>query len=111
MVSIYAENVDLANPVSLDGAAVEGNIEDSASNLPRVAERLNRAAENMIALYSMELLHAAQAVDLRKEQQEVKLAPATQKLYDTYRSKVPFVEKDRIFSADLAEGIELLTHY
>ena len=74
MVSIYAENVDLANPVSLDGAPVEGNIEDSASNLPRVAERLNRSAENMLALYSMELLHAAQAVDLRKEQQEVKLS-------------------------------------
>lgn len=111
MVSIYAENVDLANPVSLDGAPVEGNIEDSASNLPRVAERLNRSAENMLALYSMELLHAAQAVDLRKEQQEVKLAPATQKLYDAYRSKVPFVEKDRIFSGNLADGIELLTNY
>ena len=37
MVSIYAENIDLANPVSFDGSAVEGNIEDTASNLPRIA--------------------------------------------------------------------------
>lgn len=35
LVSIYAENIDLANPVSLDSFPVEGNIEDSASNLPR----------------------------------------------------------------------------
>lgn len=66
MVSVYAENVDLANPVSMDGSAVEGDIEDTGSNLPRIAERLNRSASNILDLYSMELLHASQAVDLRK---------------------------------------------
>lgn len=64
--SVYAENVDLANPVSMDGSAVEGDIEDTGSNLPRIAERLNRSASNILDLYSMELLHASQAEDLRK---------------------------------------------
>ena len=66
MFSVYAENVDLANPVSMDGSAVEGDIEDTGSNLPRIAERLNRSASNILDLYSMEHLHTSQAEDLRK---------------------------------------------
>ncbi|MGN1150200.1 MAG: aromatic amino acid lyase [Sutterella sp.] len=112
MVSIYAENIDLANPVSFDGSAVEGNIEDTASNLPRIAERLNRSASNIIDLYSMELLHSTQAVDLRKARQSnVKLSDKTEALYKAYRAKVPFVDKDRIFSQNLADGIELLKQW
>lgn len=112
MVSIYAENVDLANPVSMDGSPVEGNIEDTASNLPRIAERLNRSADNIIDLYSMELLHSTQAIDLRRAQQDnVKLSPKTEALYKAYRAKVPFVDKDRIFSGDLEEGISILKNW
>ena len=108
MVSIYAENIDFANPVSFDGSSVEGNIEDTASNLPRIAERLNRSASNILDLYSMELLHSMQAVDLRKAQQtNVKLSEKTEALYKAYRAKVPFVSKDRLFSQNLADGIEL----
>ena len=109
MVSIYAENIELANPISMHGTPVEGNIEDSASNLPRVAERLKRASNNMFDLYSMELLHNTQAIDLRKMKQDnVKLSDKTGDLYNAYRKVVPFVEKDRIFSGDLENGIKIL---
>lgn len=112
MVSVYAENVDLANPVSMDGSPVEGNIEDSASNLPRVAERLNRSASNILDLYAMELLHSTQAIDLRRAQMPgMKLSPKTEALYKAYRAKVPFVDKDRIFSYDLEKGVELLKNW
>ena len=66
LFSVYAENVDLINPASMDGSTVEGDIEDTSSNLPRIVERLNRSASNILDLYSMELLHASQAEDLRK---------------------------------------------
>ena len=106
MFSVYAENVDFANPV------MSSDIEDTGSNLPRIAERLNRSASNILDLYSMELLHASQAVDLRKTQQtNVKLSDKTQALYDAYRAKVSFVTKDRIFSQKLADGVDLLKHY
>ena len=109
MVSIYAENIELANPISMHGTPVEGNIEDSASNLPRVAERLKRASNNMFDLYSMELLHNTQAIDLRKMKQDnVKLSDKTGALYNAYRKMVPFVDKDRIFSGDLENGIKIL---
>lgn len=108
-VSIYAENIELANPISMHGTPVEGNIEDSASNLPRVAERLKRASNNMFDLYSMELLHNTQAIDLRKMKQDnVKLSDKTGALYNAYRKVVPFVDKDRIFSGDLENGIKIL---
>ena len=112
MVSIYAENVELANPVSLASTPVEGNIEDSASNLPRVANRLERSASNLIDLYAMEMLHNTQAIDLRKmKRSDVKLSDKTQALYDAYRKVVPFVEKDRIFAEDLEAGVKLLKSY
>lgn len=112
MVSIYAENIELANPISMHGTPVEGNIEDSASNLPRVAERLKRASNNMFDLYSMELLHNTQAIDLRKMKQDnVKLSDKTGALYKAYRKVVPFVEKDRIFSSDLENGIKILKNW
>lgn len=112
MVSIYAENIELANPISMHGTPVEGNIEDSASNLPRVAERLKRASNNMFDLYSMELLHNTQAIDLRKMKQDnIKLSDKTGALYKAYRKVVPFVEKDRIFSGDLENGIKILKNW
>lgn len=112
MVSIYAENIELANPISMHGTPVEGNIEDSASNLPRVAERLKRASNNMFDQYSMELLHNTQAIDLRKMKQDnVKLSDKTGALYKAYRKVVPFVEKDRIFSGDLENGIKILKNW
>lgn len=112
MVSIYAENIELANPISMHGTPVEGNIEDSASNLPRVAERLKRASNNMFDLYSMELLHNTQAIDLRKMKQDnVKLSDKTGALYKAYRKVVPFVEKDRTFSGDLENGIKILKNW
>lgn len=112
MVSIYAENIELANPISMHGTPVEGNIKDSASNLPRVAERLKRASNNMFDLYSMELLHNTQAIDLRKMKQDnVKLSDKTGALYKAYRKVVPFVEKDRIFSGDLENGIKILKNW
>ncbi len=112
MVSVYAELSELANPVSMHGTPVEGNIEDTASNLPRVADRLNRAANAIIDLYSMELLHATQAIDLRKlSNPNVRLSEKTGAFYDAYRARVPFVAKDRIFTGDLEEGVKLLKGY
>lgn len=112
MVSVYAELSELANPISMHGTPVEGNIEDTASNLPRVAERLNKAAHSVIDLYSMELLHATQAIDLRRmSNPNVKLSEKTGTFYKLYREHVPFVAKDRIFTGDLAEGVKLIENY
>lgn len=112
LISIYSENIDLANPVSLDSFPVEGNIEDSASNLPRAAQRLKQSADNTFLVLSMELLHNTQAADLRKvKNKNFRMSPETEKLYKAYREKSPFVDQDRIYSIDLENGDQLLKNY
>ena len=112
LISIYSENIDLANPVSLDSFPVEGNIEDSASNLPRAAQRLKQSADNTFLVLSMELLHNTQAADLRKmKNKNFRMSPETVKLYKAYRAKSPFVDQDRIYSIDLENGDQLLKNY
>lgn len=112
LISIYSENIDLANPVSLDSFPVEGNIEDSASNLPRAAQRLKQSADNTFLVLSMELLHNTQAADLRKmKNKNFRMSPETEKLYKAYRAKSPFVDQDRIYSIDLENGDQLLKNY
>ena len=60
----------------------------------------------------MELLHATQAIDLRKLlNPNVRLSEKTGAFYDAYRARVPFVAKDRIFTGDLEEGVKLLKGY
>lgn len=112
LISIYSENIDLANPVSLDSFPVEGNIEDSASNLPRAAQRLKQSADNTFLVLSMELLHNTQAADLRKmKNKNFRMSVETEKLYKAYRAKSPFVDQDRIYSIDLENGDQLLKNY
>ena len=82
-----------------------GNIEDLHSNGPLAVANLERILDNMYWMSSIQMLHAAQAVDLR---QPSALAKATRRVFDGYRAKVPFVEVDRIFSADFAEGYKYL---
>ena len=74
------------NPVSFLGTPVAGDIEDTFTNLPLVAERLAKIADNTAYIYSLELLHAAQAVDLRtKLKGQFAMGKDSQELYKRYR--------------------------
>lgn len=59
--------------------------------------------ENLYELASVQLLHAAQAVDLRERlRPDFHLGRKTSALHAAYRDLVRFVEKDRILTPDLA---------
>lgn len=111
-VSLHAENIDLANPVSLHGVPVAGNIEDTLTNTPQAAMRLTQVVENLNTIYALELLHSSQAIDLRlMEDKGLALGKQSKKLYQAYRQIVPFVDKDRIFTDDIANSTQLLKTY
>lgn len=111
-VSLHAENIDLANPVSLHGVPVAGNIEDTLTNTPQAAMRLERVVDNLNVIYGLELLHASQAIDLRRMQDKtLALGQESEKLYQAYRKVVPFVDKDRIFTDDIENSAQLLKTY
>ena len=99
------EVTSLAAPVSLASATLAGNIEDVANNGPLTVARLRALVAVLYPLVSLQLLHAAQAVDLRAGYH---LGARTRALRDAYRAFVPFAAEDRILTPDLEAGANFL---
>lgn len=111
-VSLSGENQALANPVSLNYVPVAGNIEDVATNAPLAASKLSLAVDNLYYIVAMELIHAAQAIDLRKQQNpNLKLSDKTQKLYTDFRKVVKFLDTDRPLTPDFENTYKFLKEY
>lgn len=112
-MGLHVDNMALAQPVSLYGMPVAGEIEDTFTNILQAAKRLNTIDENLFQIYSLEMLHSAQAVDLRRmlKNKDLKLSTPTEGLYKAYRKIVPYVKNDRIFTEDIKNGAELLRTY
>jgi histidine ammonia-lyase len=111
-VALAEANKELAMPVSMDYLPVAGDIEDIATNAPRVVERVQQQIDNSYTLLGIELIHAGQAVDLRKQQQpDFTLSPATAGLYTALRGKVAFLDRDRPLTPDFRAAAALLHAY
>ena len=111
-VALLSDIRELVNPVSLDGQPMAGTIEDTYTNNLRASKRLSQIADNMTYIYGLELLHATQAVDLRREKMPtLTLGETTAQLYQAFRAKVPFVSQDRIYSDNIEEGARLVNQY
>lgn len=108
-VALAMENKILAAPVSADFLPVAGQVEDVATEAPLVVERLQKQIDNSFMLLGCELVHASQAVDLRKGMSpDFKLSPATEKLYQALRSKVAMLDADRPLTPDFRNAAEIL---
>jgi histidine ammonia-lyase len=107
-MALDAEIRALINPVSADSYPVAGDIEDHASNAPIVVQRVSRIVDNLYYIFGMELMHAAQAVDLRRmlRSPDLKLGHATEDLYARYRAEVPFLAEDRTLTIDIRTSYE-----
>lgn len=106
---LHVDTMALAQPVSLYGVPVAGEIEDTFTNLLQASQRLQKIDANMMQVMSLELLHATQAIDLRRQKDaSLKLSTTTDALFKDYRQVVPFVSRDRIFTDDIAAGTKLL---
>jgi histidine ammonia-lyase len=103
------ENKALAMPVSLDYLPVAGNIEDVATNDPVVVQRVRKQVDNSYALLGIELIHAAQAAELRRRKNpDFVLSPATQALFDALRKRVLFLDQDRPLTNDFRAAADVL---
>ena len=105
VVALNSEIRSLAMPVSLETTVLAGNIEDVSTGGPLTARRLHELIEDLYPLSSLELLHAAQAVELRKG---FHLGSGTRALLEGYRARVPFVAQDRILTNDIEGGAQYL---
>lgn len=87
-----------------------GGIEDRATNSTLVVHRLNRTLECLRRLVGLELIHAAQAVDLRRRlTPHIALGHGTASLFAAFRKQVPFVDRDRVLSDDIEASFRFVT--
>lgn len=111
-VALAREIQLLATPASVATEAVAGDIEDVATNAPLVVTRLKTALDNYSYILGMELIHAAQAIDLRLQKNpKLALGKETSKLYKAFRKHVAFLEQDRPLSADFEAAKKFIDSY
>jgi histidine ammonia-lyase len=96
--ALVSENKSLAHPASVDSLPTSANQEDHVSMAAYAARRLSPMAANTARIVAIELLAAAQGVDLRRPlATSAKLAQAMALV----RSDVAFWGRDRAFAPDL----------
>ncbi|WP_432408727.1 HAL/PAL/TAL family ammonia-lyase [Wukongibacter sp. M2B1] len=103
--SLDTEIRHLANPSSMDFFSVAGEIEDHANNTPHVVRRVAKIVDNLYYVLGIELLHAAQAIDLRKPDS---LGKATKAVFDEFRNEITFLEKDRCLTIDIKKAYDII---
>lgn len=104
--ALDAEIRHLANPVSMDSIPLAGGIEDRSTNAPYVVQRLEKMMDLLYYVLGIEMIHAAQAMDLRPEKQFGRI---TGQVHDILRERVAFYDSDnRMISDDIEAAYELL---
>ena len=102
--AMVSENKRLAAPASVDSIPSSAMQEDHVSMGWHAGRKLRRAIDNLRRIYSIELVTAARAVELRGHRP----APVTGELIAILRERVPGMGPDRDLSPDLEAAYELL---
>ncbi|MCG5073354.1 histidine ammonia-lyase [Paraburkholderia tagetis] len=103
--ALASENKTLAHPASVDSLPTSANQEDHVSMATFAARKLADIAGNTANILAIELLAAAQGVDLRAPHAT---SPALQKVMHSVRSEVPHYDIDRYFAPDIAAMTQLV---
>ncbi len=111
--ALDAENRMYVNPSSMDYLELAGGIEDHATNASLAVEKARKLLDNLYYMAGIELMHGAQAMDLRNREKAsgIKLGSGTSKLYMDFRKKITFLDEDRNLSIDIRKSYEFLKTY
>ena len=96
--ALASENKSLAHPASVDSLPTSANQEDHVSMATYAARRLGTMAANTARIVAIELLAAAQGIDLRRP---LKTSAVLTKAIALVRSDAAFWDRDRAFAPDL----------
>ena len=102
--SMVSENKVLAHPASVDSIPSSANQEDHVSMGTTAARKAAQIVENTLSVIAMELMGAAQGIDLRGGEP----SPVSKKVYGRIREKVDFWDRDREMWRDVAAMNELV---
>ena len=103
--ALYAENKQRATPCSIDSTPTSANQEDHVSMAAHAARRLSDMADNLAVILGIELLTAAQGIDLRAP---LTTSAALAAVIATLRAEVPMLGADRYMADDLRTAAGLV---
>lgn len=100
--AMVSENKVLAHPASVDSIPTSANQEDHNSMGSIAARKLAQVIANAQRVLSIELLCAAQAIDLLRP---LRTSQVLERVMEIVRSVVPFTDHDRVLYLDM-EAVE-----
>lgn len=100
--SLVSENKALATPTVIDSIPTSANQEDHVSMATYGARRLINMIENCTNILAIELLAAAQGIELRRP---LKSSVSIENIITELRKSVDFYKSDRFFYEDLKKGV------
>ncbi len=103
--AIVSQNKGLCMPASVDSIVSSNGQEDHVSMGANAATKLRRVLLNVQRVLAIELLTAAQALELRRP---LKSSPQVERVFDAVRAVAPFMGKDRLLHSDLIAAEQLL---
>jgi histidine ammonia-lyase len=103
--ALASENKALAHPSSVDSLPTSANQEDHVSMATYAARRTIEMADNTAGIVAIELLAAAQGVDLRKP---IATSPKLNAVLTALRARVAFWDQDREMAPDIAAAKALI---
>jgi len=103
--SLVSENKVLAHPASVDSIPTSANKEDIVPMSALSARKCAQIVRNAQFVIAIELLCGAQALDLFTN---LKAGTGTMAAYETIRSRVPHLDKDRVLSCDIKTIVSLM---
>jgi len=107
LVALYGAVRQLANPASLDGVPVSEMVEDHATMAPHSVAKAAAMVPHLRMLAAVELLSAAQAVELRGLPQG-SLGTGTARAFAAVRERVPMLDIDRPQGPDVESVCAML---
>ncbi len=103
--AIVSQNKQLCTPASVDSIVSSNGQEDHVSMGANAATKLRKVVQNVQRVLAIELLTAAQALDMRRP---AKTSPALEKIECAFRKEVSKMDKDRILHTDLIAAEKFL---
>jgi histidine ammonia-lyase len=111
--ALASENKVLAHPASADSIPTSANQEDHVSMGSIAARHALAVVANVQRIVALELLVAAQALDLRLEQvvvegSEIRPGAGVEQAHRRIRSVVPHLDRDRLQGSDIDSAVRLV---
>lgn len=103
--SLVSQNKQLCTPASVDSIVSSNGQEDHVSMGANSATKLYRVVQNVYQILAIEWLTATQAIEFRKP---LRTSPTLQEWIDNFRSRVSFIETDRLLHNDLVASEKFL---